>query len=148
MQTYGLIKVFKDDQGNEVKMKSSVKVLGLYKSIFGTDLITDISKSFKNLKVEDLETIKELNIENRNIEDLNEEEIKNLFEVGSRCISDFDTIIMSKVIAILILNATPENEWPDFEDIMDIVPMEFIHNEKIVKVVVELIMKFIPQKKN
>jgi len=149
MKTYGLTKKIKFNYNGEedfVVFKSSVALLGLYKSLFGTDLVHDVLSFLRGFKIDDLQKIKNIDV-SKEIEDYSEEELKILLEIVENNTSKIDTTILLQIIVALILNAVPPYERPGLPDALDIVPPSFLTDKTIMEEAITLILPFISEKK-
>lgn len=146
MKQYGLVKVIKINDEDEIKLCGNAMTFILYKSYFGKDLLNDIiGFAKKNSSPQTLEKLKELKIEKvDDIESLSAEQTKQVLETIDEY--SFDSEFILNFLASLMATAL----YPEKVDIVDLImsiPPYFVSDTKIINELLEFFSLFISQKK-
>ena len=150
LKTFGhVVRFTKEVDGEQINicMKSSVGLLGLYKSYFYTDIMSDITKMLKGISQQDMKDFAKID-PSKKIEDYTNEEIETLLLIFERNTEIFDTSILVQIMVALILNAVPEEQRPAMPEALDVVPAQFLTDSEIITAAINLVIPFLGQKKN
>jgi len=142
---YGMVKILKTPDGEDVKLVGNAMTYGIYKSYFNADLLEDIIKfAGKNLNPELLKRFEAAGIKNPG--DLSQATPEQKAEIlGAIDNYSFDSVFVMQFISALIATAQFPN-YPDMAETMMSIPPHWAADEIVINEVMEFFSLFIKQK--